>query len=260
MPLFIPGKLENQWIPTAMAIGPFGGLLGGGVAGLLTAEVEALAAQRDLGVAVGAAIWFLKPMSLVPLHTRISVVRSGGRISVVDNTMWLDGEDEPCATARVTLTRHREMQVPGYQPPVRTSPLAIADLPARKMPALRTPSYADAIEARLDGGTAWFRLKEQIIAGAGPLAQVLVPADFAHGIGRPVQNVVADPNLTVAVNLLAPPRGEWIGVEPSVLWQPAAGLGIGNGRLHDAYGVIGHVTMDVVLQPFPKPRSEQAGA
>jgi hypothetical protein len=31
----------------------------------------------------------------------------GGRVSAIDNTLWPDGEDQPCATVRVMLSRAR---------------------------------------------------------------------------------------------------------------------------------------------------------
>ena len=46
-----------------------------------------------------------------------------------------------------------------------------------------------------------------IIEGAGPLSSVLGPADWTHGIARPLQNVVADPNPNLTVQLFRQPRG-----------------------------------------------------
>ncbi len=54
--------------------------------------------------------------------------------------------------------------------------------------------FMDAMEARASDDAAWFRLNHPIIDGAGPFAGVLGPADWTHGIARPFQNVVADPN------------------------------------------------------------------
>jgi len=75
------------------------------VASLLTAEVEALAEQRKWGMAVSATAWFLRPTPMAKLRTQLSVLTEGGRVSVVDNTLWPDNEVQPCATARVTLSR-----------------------------------------------------------------------------------------------------------------------------------------------------------
>ena len=111
----------------------------------------------------------------------------------------------------------------------------------------------DAMEARIGDGIAWFRMRHRIIDGQGPLASVLGPADWTHGIGRPVHNVVADPNPNLTVQLFRQPRGEWVGVRAEARWSPSAGLGVGSGALLDVHGEIGRVSMSVVLVPFPRP-------
>ena len=99
---------------------------------------------------------------------------------------------------------------------------------------------------------AWFHLNHPIIDGAGPLSSVLGPADWTHGITRPFQNVVADPNPNLTVQLFRQPLGEWVGIRAQTRWQPATGVGIGSGTLLDVRGEIGRVSMSVVLVPFPK--------
>ncbi|MEH2563997.1 acyl-CoA thioesterase domain-containing protein [Bradyrhizobium sp. AZCC 2289] len=87
---------------------------GGAVASLLTAEVEALAAVRNWGTAVSATAWFLRPTPMTDLRTQLSVVSEGGRVSVIDNTLWPASEDLPCATVRLTLSRERAIEIPGF--------------------------------------------------------------------------------------------------------------------------------------------------
>jgi hypothetical protein len=112
--------------------------------------------------------------------------------------------------------------------------------------------FMDAMEARVGGEVAWFRMHHDVTTDAGPLARVLGPADWTHGIARPVQNVVADPNPNLAVQLFRPPQGAWIGVRPEARWRPEAGLGVGSGVLLDVNGEIGRVSMSVILVPFPR--------
>jgi hypothetical protein len=92
------------------------------------------------------------------------------------------------------------------------------------------------------------------------LSSVLGPADWAHGIARPFQNVVADPNPNLTVQLLRKPLGAWVGVRAETRWQPVSGLGTGSGVLLDRHGEIGRVSMSVILVPFPKadPKVEPA--
>ena len=96
----------------------------------------------------------------------------------------------------------------------------------------------------------------------GPLSSVLGPADWTHGIARPVQDVVADPNPNLTVQLFRQPVGGWVGVRAEARWRPAGGLGAGSGVLLDVHGEIGRVSMSVILVPFPKaePKSEATPA
>jgi hypothetical protein len=253
LPIFEALDAPNHWRPSPLAAGPFAGLQGGAVASLLTAEVEAQAAARNWGAAISSAAWFLRPTPMADLRSEIRFVAEGGRVSVIDNTLWPLGEDAPCATVRVTLSRERTVEVPGFVEGKDT----LADptqYPARTLHLVkRRQWFMDAMEARLGDGVAWFRMNHEVIDGAGPLSSVLGPADWTHGIGRPVQNVVADPNPNLTVQLFRQPRGSWIGVRAEARWRPETGLGVGSGALLDVEGEIGRVSMSVVLVPFPKP-------
>jgi hypothetical protein len=184
--------------------------------------------------------------------TQLAVVTEGGRVSVVDNTLWPVNEAQSCATVRVTLSRERAIDVPGFTE-AASDPVDPTQFPRRTLHLVQGRQwFMDAMETRTGDGVAWFRLNHGIIEGAGPLAAVLGPADWTHGIARPVQNVVADPNPNLTVQLCRQPRGEWVGVRAQTRWTPSAGLGVGSGTLLDARGEIGRVSMSVILVPFPK--------
>jgi len=251
--IFEPLALPNHWQPSALAAGPFAGLQGGAVASLLTAEVEAIAGERKWGTAVSVTAWFLRPTPMAGLRTRLEVLTDGGRVSVIDNTLWAENEDQACATVRVTLSRERAVEVPGLIDGEAT----ITDptlFPVRTRKAAHgRPWFMDAMETRVGEDVAWFRLAQPVIDGAGPLSSVLGPADWTHGIARPFQNVVADPNPNLTVQLFRRPRGEWVGIRAETRWKPDTGCGLGSGTLLDVHGEIGRVSMSVVLLPFPKP-------
>ena len=253
MPIFDALDTPNHWRPSPLAAGLFAGLQGGAVACLLTAEIYALAAARKLGTAISSAAWFLRPTPMADLRSEIRVIAEGGRVSVIDNTLWKVDEDAPCATVRVTLSRERAVEVPGLveSRPTQADP---TQYPVRTLHIVKGRKwFMDAMEARLGDGVAWFRMHHAIIEGAGPLSSVLGPADWTHGIGRPVQNVVADPNPNLTVQLFRQPHGTWVGVRAEARWRPSTGLGVGSGTLLDVEGEIGRVSMSVVLVPFPKP-------
>ena len=114
MAIFEPLDAPHHWQPSPLAAGPFAGLQGGAVASLLTAEIEAIAGTRNWGTAVSATAWFLRPTPMAKLRTQLAVLTEGGRVSVVDNTLWPDNEEHPCATVRVTLSRERAIEIPGF--------------------------------------------------------------------------------------------------------------------------------------------------
>ena len=252
MAIFEPLGAPNHWQPSALAAGPFAGLQGGAVASLLTAEIEAQAEARNWGTAISASAWFLRPTPMAELRTQLAVLTEGGRVSVADNTLWAAGEDQPCATVRVTLSRERAVEISGFAD-ATSATVDPSQYPPRAINAVHgRPWFMDAMEARASDDVAWFRLNHAIIEGAGPLSSVLGPADWTHGIARPVQNVVADPNPNLTVQLFKRPQGAWIGVRAQTRWRPSGGLGTGSGVLLDVYGEIGRVSMSVVLVPFPK--------
>src|SRR6266404_2388645 len=230
--IFEPLGAPHHWKPSALAAGPFVGLQGGAVASLLTAEVEALAGQRNWGVAVSSTAWFLRPTPMTDLRTQLSILAEGGRVSVVDNTLWPANDSQPCASVRVTLSRERAVEISGL-----VDEKCLPVVPVRTVRAAHgQPWFMDAMEARAGNDTAWFHLNHPIIEGTGPLSAVLGPADWTHGIARPFQNVVADSNPNLTVQLFRQPRGEWVGVRAQTRWTPAAGLGVGSGTLLDIHG------------------------
>jgi hypothetical protein len=157
--IFEPSGRPHHWKPSVLAAGPFAGLQGGAVASLLTAEIEAQAETRKWGTAISASAWFLRPTPMTDLRTQISVV-SEGRVSVIDNALWPANEDQPCATARVTLSRERAVEIEGFADPASdaTDPLRF---PVR-LAANGKPWFMVAMEAREGDGVAWFRLDHAI--------------------------------------------------------------------------------------------------
>lgn len=255
MPIFDTDAVPGFWLPSPLAAGPFAGLQGGAIASLLAAEIETKARLRKWGTATSVTVSFLKPTPMVRLRTEISVLREGGRVCFIDNTIFAEGDTDACATARVTLINERRIEAPQITPG-RAAPVDPTGCPARKPPSFHgRPWMMDAMEARGGDGVAWFRQTVPIFANApkGTLSSILGPADWAHGIARPLHNVVADPNPNLTVHLLRPPASDWIGLKPSTSWDTQRGLGIGGGTILDVHGEIGSVSMAVALIPFPKP-------
>lgn len=261
MAIFESGRSAGRWQPTPLAAGPFSGLQGGAVASLLAAEIEALASTCKWGTAVSVTVSFLKPAPMTELRTQIAPLREGGRVNVIDNTMFALGDTEPCATARVTLTNERSIEAPEILH-TASAPVDPLHYPLRTVASFHgKPWMMNAMDARMGDGIAWFHQNVPIIEDIAPggLSSVLGPADWAHGIARPLHNIVADPNPNLTVQLLKAPVSGWIGIRANALWDTQRGLGIGGGTILDVQGEIGSVSMAVALTPFPK-RAAAAGA
>jgi len=71
-------------------------------------------------------------------------------------------------------------------------------------------------------------------------------------VARPFQNVVADPNPNLPVQLCRQPRAERVGVRAQTRRAPSAEMGVGSGAWLDAHRQIGRVSTSVILVPFPK--------
>lgn len=246
MPAFLSVE-KNRWRSAPSAMGPFTGLQGGGVAGLMAFELEKMAAELNLGIAVSASIEFLRPTLPGILETRPVVERKGRRVSVLSCQLI---QDDAC-TARASLCFIQPVDIPSVDalPAEPYQPEELSPLPP-KQAIHGQPWMMDNFEVRPSkSGIVWFRYSDDIVETVTPMARILGPADWTHGIGRPSAPKLADPNINLNVVLARHPQGEFIGVRPDTTWMPT-GIGMGEGTLSDETGAFGKVMMSVALTPF----------
>ncbi|MGD2131458.1 MAG: thioesterase family protein [Maricaulaceae bacterium] len=261
MAVFERDDEAGLWRPTLLARGP-SGLQGGAVAGLMVGEIERRAAEEDLGFALSATAWFLKPTPMQPLRSEMTVIRQGGRAAIIDNALTPEGEDEPCALARVMLVRPRPIEAPPFDDGLSETPIDPTELPVRTFGMrFEGPWFAEAMEMRFGEmrsgetrtgeGVVWFKMNCDVVEGGGAMSQVVGPADWAHGIARPLPKLFMDPNPNLTVQLYRPLRGDWLGLEPSARWDRELGLGAGRATLRDVWGEVGSVSMAIALTRTP---------
>ncbi|MEQ1639035.1 MAG: acyl-CoA thioesterase domain-containing protein [Methylococcales bacterium] len=236
----------GDWVPSAFAQGPFSGLQGGAIAGLLTAEIEQIAESKKLGHIVGISISFYRPTPLGTVRTNQTIVHSGQRVSFVENSLTRE-DGKLCATLRASLIREQAVEFPPFVMNIpKIDPTALQSPPPLNA-SHGKPWFMDTMHAKVGlDGTLWFKVDVPIAAGAGYFARAVGPADWCHGIHRPFKVPLADPNQDLTVNLVRAPVGDWIGVKAKTLWQNS-GIGVGLGTLCDVYGDIGSVSMSVAL-------------
>lgn len=236
----------GTWRPGPLTRGPFGGIQGGAGAGLLCAQVEAVARAEDLGSVASVTTHFLRPVPLVDLNVTTSLLRRGRRASIVDAQLTAEGL--VVAVQRVTLITNLGADLP-TPPDHHTDPSAYE---LRAGPVSHDgPRMWDAMESRQGpGDMVWFRLRTALLDVSAPAAHVLPAADWAHGLGVPLgahsRPPVAIPNVDLTLHLFQQPRGDWIGVDPATAWS-AGGVGAGWAAIHDARGLIGRVAMSVAV-------------
>jgi acyl-Coa thioesterase superfamily protein/acyl-CoA thioesterase superfamily protein len=236
----------GSWQPHAEANGPFGGLHGGAVSGLVIAEMEREARARGLGTALSASVLLLRPAPLAALETRTELLRAGERVGALETVLLAQGKLIAKATGSFVLPQ-RAVSTPA-QPPRPFDPTAL--------PRWRTPrvfahkTLFDAQDIRDDGnGTKWARLIRPLVGFDAPLATVFAIADNATAFyltARQIEPRWAFPNIDISVHLSRPPEGEWIGVAAQSDWRES-GMGLTESTLYDRQGDLGRACQTVVL-------------
>lgn len=236
---------DGAWSPSVFARGPFEGLQGGGVAAVMATAIEA----QVQGFVASLTTHFLKPVPLAQLRVTVRPLRTGRRVSVMEAELSASGG--LVAVQRATVIS--ELAVPDLPTPApsRADPMA---LPRERRAAVHGgPWMMDTLDARFDGGTAWFRHERPLFGRPSDLARVLVAADWAHGLvaplGADVRPPAAIPNTDLSVHLIRAPRGAWIGVEAATAWSKAA-IGAGWAALRDEEGLIGRAAMSIAVTPL----------
>ena len=260
-PLTVPvfTRQDGQWLPAPQSMGPFGGMHGGAVSGLLTGEMEIIAARAGHGPAASAAVYLLRPAPSSLVETRPVAVREGRRVGVYENELWANGKLQAKASmcfvkgvptgSDITGISHA---LHGNTPDApRLDPAGLPDWPFPRQPM--AASFLNAVDVREDGdGTIWIRATRPLVEEATPFASTISFADFSTLFSvvatgdRP--NAGGWPNADLSMHLSRLPVGPWVGIKTRSDWFPD-GRGMTESEIHDVYGRIGRSTQAVVLAP-----------
>ncbi len=237
------------WQPHPEASGPFRGLHGGAVSGLIVAEMERQAREEGLGFMLSASVVLLRPAPAAPLETRVDILRKGGRSSALEATLVADGR----LIAKGTACCVAPHSVAGTSAEKRR-PADAAALPAWPLkPRFAHRTLFDALDLRIDPeGTKWGRLLRPLMPYDAAFAAVFAVADngqpFSLDAPRDVLKHYTFPNVDIAIHTARPPVGDWIGVKARSDWRPE-GMGLTESELYDADGRFGRACQTVVLMP-----------
>lgn len=253
-------RKDNQWHPEPCAKGPFGGLHGGAVSGLLVGEIEAKAQAEGLGRAVSATVYLVRPAPLSPLTTDIQAVRAGGRLSVYENSL-IAGEK---LQSKASVTLLQPVSFDGMKEP----PQIDVDVERERIEALPQwafqkdadparfggiKTFLDAIDVRQDDGILWVKPLQPLLKDTRtPLGTAISIADFStlfEVVNNERPPAAGWPNADISVHLARDPVGTWVGIKESSQWF-ANGTGLTESTLHDTAGIFGRSCQSVVLLPL----------
>lgn len=239
----------ERWQPHPEANGPFRGLHGGAVSGLIVAVMESRAREHGLGIMLSASVLLLRPTPAAALETRTELLRQGGRTGALETVLIADGKLVAKGTA-CCVAPQPVADTPA-EPPQRSDPAALPPWPFK--PRFQHHTFFDALDLRVDPrGGKWGRLLRPLVPFETALAEVFAVADngqpFSLTAPHEMLSRFTFPNIDIAIHVARPAAGGWIGVKARSDWRPE-GMGLTESELWDTEGRFGRACQTVVLMP-----------
>ncbi len=246
-PIF--ARVGAQWRPHREAAGPFGGLHGGAVSGLIVAEMEQQAREDGLGLMLSASVLLLRPAPMASLEARTELLRRGGRTAALETVLLADGRLIAKGTA--SCVSPQAVEDAPAEPPLPVDPASLPAWPLK--PRFPQRTLFDALDLRVDPqGAKWGRLLRPLVPFEYSFASIFAVADNAQPFSlrdpRHALSGYTFPNIDIAVHVSRPVAGGWIGVKARSDWRPE-GMGLTDSELYDEHGRLGHACQTVVLVP-----------
>jgi len=243
-PLF--GRAGEQWLPQAETGGPFGGLHGGAVSGLVVGEMEREAREHGLGTMLSASVLLLRRAPMAPLTTLTRVLHRGGRSAALETELCAQGKLVAKGTASCVAAlavADTPAAAPRPAAPETLSPWAIK-------PRFSHPTLFDVLDIRIDPeGTKWARLTRPLLPYTSRLAPAFAIADNGQPFSLFDRQATLPrytfPNIDIALHVARVPVGEWIGVAARSDWR-AEGMGLTEAALYDFAGLSGRACQTAV--------------
>ncbi|MCF8469170.1 MAG: thioesterase family protein [Parvibaculum sp.] len=246
------------WQARAESKGPFGGMHGGAVAALGVGEMETAGAARGLGAIVSANLYLLRPLPREDITSKLTTIREGGRIAVIENELFADGKLQAKASACFQKALAID-GLPGAPDAISFEPetFPVWERPTVFRNGNVDPGFLDLVDIRdirhEDGTRAkWFKLLRPFHAEQTPFANAMAFADVSTlftvtDVGK-MPNSSGWPNADLSLHLARAPLGAWIGVAQRGFWQ-GDGRGLTESEIFDVHGRIGRSCQSVVLLP-----------
>jgi len=256
------------YVPTHLAQGPWyaGAQHGGAIVGLAAHIAEQAPAAVPMHPArITTELFRSVPMK--PLRPRLTHVREGKRIQLLQVSLWDSNETVELARANVLRIRCAPGEISDDLIPetAAAEPVAVPEFldESRRVNTnslishlpLDQPSFPAAFELRSQRDYAsprsvsWWRLEKPLVAGQ-PLTsfvRLATTADFlmsAGGLVGATQHVSINPDLTIYLHTLS--NDPWIGIE-SVVRFDTNGIGVTDANLYDRTSHIGSASKSLLI-------------
>ena len=225
---------------------------GGAVAALLMRAFERCEGGDALAMA-RVTYEFLRPVPLGELEVKASVTQSHRRVQWLEGSI-LDRSGIELVRARALRVMPAETGGVTVEPPPPPGP--DQGRPHHLEPPHGLRMFADAIEIRFVAGafgggpsTAWFRLRNSLVAGEAPspLQRLAASSDFGNGISAVLswdEYLFINPDLTLYID--RDPVGEWICLQ-SKTTLASDGIGTAESVLFDESGRIGRAMQALLV-------------
>lgn len=236
---------RGPWSPTHQHAGPPSALVAGRLAEMVSEPFRI----------VRMAIEVTRPVPIGRLRLERSFRREGRSVQALMGLLF-DERGKLVMTADALAIAEAELDVQPEPPPMDEmgpGESANVDFPFFDAPE----SYAGAMELRFARGTfgegdvmAWMRMRIPLLpdAAPSPLERVMAAADSGNGVSQRLSTreyTFLNPDL--AVTLLRPARGEWIGLGARTDIDPN-GIGVADIRLYDEDGPIGRAVQTLLIR------------
>lgn len=249
----------ERFTATDLALGPWAenALHGGATAALLAHVLEREAIADGLRLA-RLTCELVAPAPVEPLGVELQLVRPGRRMTLLDATVSDGGGGEVCRARALLLAPSAVGPTPRTAPPFPGPEHgAITDFYVRGRRMFATEAleirFVQGAFLKLGAATAWFRLRQPLVAGrpVSPLERLMAAADFGNGIASVLSwasHVYINPDLTVYVE--REPEGEWVALQSEMRALPGS-VAVAESVLWDQRGRIGRAFQSLIVGPRP---------
>ncbi|MDH4094637.1 MAG: thioesterase family protein [Betaproteobacteria bacterium] len=256
---FLP--TAGGWRASELTRGPWdpGHQHAGPPSALVAREVLRAAAPLGLTHLARLTANLLRPIPIAELQVAVATDYAGRNAAHFSATVAAEGKEVMRCTALV----QREVPLPlpeglAGHPLPRAPRSPQESLPGRfPFHSDERVGYSQLVETRVATGhmfrgpcAIWFRLRHPIVEGETPMPaeRVAVAADSGNGISAILDfRKYLFVNTDLTINLLRPPRGEWVCIEAQTLFGPDSS-GLAESRIYDEEGLIGRGTQSLVVR------------